>query len=443
MGDEGRNQELPHRARDVARSGPAPSAPRVLPEEVLQRMRAAVKAERAHVSDQDKEHAPEAARREHASAPQANDAAGPAHSALGRVEKPQSPRTSERPARPEPPVDPGSEEGPASHEPAPATANRPERPARSRPGALAPPRRRRLSLAGVVAAALVVIATGSLAYAMTSSIARPPGPAGTASAALNRQELAELNRQELAGQGVAATWVVEQVSHAAVVSCDPAMCAALRSRGFPSRNLLALKPTSPYPRASAVVVETAVVRALFGSSLDTEWAPAVLASFGSGDGLITVRVVAPHGAAAYVVALAADLSYRKEAGVALLQVNRITVSPTARKQLSAGQVDSRLLLAIAALATDQPIDIVQFGNIGPGADVDMPLRFAYLATSDQAAHVTSSAYIRSIAADLGRVPAPANSAGTATVVLPGGQTVVAVKFTAPSPLGLLGPQLSH
>jgi hypothetical protein len=425
----------------------------VLPEQVLQRMRAAVEAERTHVADQDKEPAPEAARRERASAPQANDAAGAAHSALGRVEKPQSPGTSERPARPERavkqvrpitselPVDHGSGEGSASHEPAPATANRPERPARSRPGALAPSRRRRLSLAGVVAAALAVTATGSLAYAMTSSIARPSGPAGTASAALSRQELAELNRQELAVQGVAATWVVEHVRHAAVVSCDPAMCAALRSRGFPARNLLVLEPTSPYPRASAVVIETAVVRALFGSSLDSEWAPAVLASFGSGDGLTTVRVIAPHGAAAYRVALAADLSYRKEAGVALLQVNGITVSPTARKQLTAGQVDSRLLLAIAALATDQPIDIVQFGNIGPGVDADMPLRFAYLATSDHAAHVTSSAYIRSIAHDLGRVLAPANSASTATVVLPG-QTVVAVEFTAPSPLGLLGPQPS-
>jgi hypothetical protein len=31
----------------------------------------------------------------------------------------------------------------------------------------------------------------------------------------------------------AASWVVQQVSRATIVSCDPAMCAALRARGFP------------------------------------------------------------------------------------------------------------------------------------------------------------------------------------------------------------------
>jgi hypothetical protein len=57
-----------------------------------------------------------------------------------------------------------------------------------------------------------------------------------------------------------------------------------------------------------LVVETAAVRALFGSSLDTEWAPAVLAAFGSGEAEITVRVVAANGAAAYLAALATDLT---------------------------------------------------------------------------------------------------------------------------------------
>ena len=115
----------------------------------------------------------------------------------------------------------------------------------------------------------------------------------------------------------------------------------------------------------------------------------------------------------------------------------------AAMQLAVGQVDSRLLLAIAALETDEPIDIVRFGNIGPGGDADMPLRVAYLAESDQAAHMTSSAYVRSIVSDLGEAPAPANSASTGRVALPDGQTVLSIGFTAPSPLGLLGPQGSH
>src|SRR5262249_38936676 len=81
--------------------------------------------------------------------------------------------------------------------------------------------------------------------------------------------------------------------------------------------------------------------------------PAVLAWFGSGTGAITVRVVAPHGAAAYQTALHADLAARKISGAALLNYSRVTVSATARSQLVAGQVDSRLLLALALPAGHQ------------------------------------------------------------------------------------------
>ena len=338
---------------------------------------------------------------------------------------------------------------PTNHQPAPVAAARSEPPVPSEPpgwpeqpraNALEEPARRRLSLAHVITSALVVIAAGSLAAALiTSYAAKSPGPGDAASAALNSRELAALNRRALAARDLAATWVVQQVSHTAVVSCDPKMCAALASARFPPRNLRVLGSASSYPRTSAVVVETAAVRAQFGSSLDAEWAPAVLAAFGSGEAEITIRVIAANGAAAYLAALATDLTERKAAGAELLQGNRITVSATARKQLAAGKVDSRLLLAIAALATNEPIDIVRFGNIGPGGSADLPLRLAYLAESGQAARMTSSAYVRSIVADLGKVPAPANSANTGTVSFPCGQTVLRIKFTAPSPLGLLGP----
>ena len=82
-------------------------------------------------------------------------------------------------------------------------------------------------------------------------------------------------------------------------------------------------------------------------------------------------------------------------------------------------------------------------SVGPGGAADLPLRLAYLAESGQAAHMSRSAYVRSIVAELGKVPAPANSAKIGTVAFPGGQTVLRVEFTAPSPLGLLGPPGSH
>jgi hypothetical protein len=342
---------------------------------------------------------------------------------------------------------------PPNHRPARAAVTRSEPPVPSEPpgrlerrraNALGEPARRRLSLAHVVTSALVVIAAGSLgATVITSYAAKSPGPGRAASAAPNSQELAALNRQALASRDLAVTWVVQQVSHTAVVSCDPKICAALASARFPARNLRVLGSASHYPRTSAVVVETAAVRTLFGSSLDTGWAPTVLAAFGSGEAEITIRVIAAKGVAAYLAALATDLTERKVAGAELLQGNRITVSATARKQLAAGRVDSRLLLAIAALAKNEPIDVVRFGNIGPGGAADLPLRLAYLAESGQAAHMTSSAYVRSIIADLGKVSAPANSAHCATVAFPGGRTVLRIEFTAPSPLGVLGPAGSH
>jgi hypothetical protein len=297
------------------------------------------------------------------------------------------------------------------------------------------PVRRHLVLAGLVASALAVIAVVSLAVAVTRYVTASRADIHASGPSLSPA----MQRQEARVREQAATWVTQQVSRDDVVSCDRVMCAALAAHGFPPHELLVLGPTSMYPKTSAVVVETAAVRSLFGTSLHA-YAPAVLATFGSGDSQIAIRVIAPDGAAAYYNALGKDLTARKEIGATLLRVNVITLSPTARKQLIAGQADSRLLLGIAALATKLPVDIVQFGNTGPGADADMPLRYADLAQNDPAAHLTASAYLRSMRTDLGLVQAEYRPTSTATVVLPGGQTVLRIEFTAPSPLGLFGPQ---
>jgi hypothetical protein len=185
---------------------------------------------------------------------------------------------------------------------------------------------------------------------------------------------------------------------------------------------------------SVLVVETAAVRGLFGRHLAIAWAPAVLASFGSGTGAITVRVVAPHGAAAYRAALNADLAARKTSGAALLKYPQITVSATARSQLVAGRVDSRLLLALALLAGSQPIDIVRFGNLGPGASPGVPLRFADLAENLPAAHMNEAAYARAAWAILDGPDARIRPARAVSGPVQG-QAVLRVEFAAPSPLG--------
>jgi hypothetical protein len=294
-----------------------------------------------------------------------------------------------------------------------ATAE-PEPAVRPQPGK---PRRR--AVARLVVLGLVLIVIGSLAAAAVKHFSRRPA----APEAVRAQ---------------AAAWVAEQVSPDATVSCDAVMCAALMAHGFPAGKLVMLGPASPDPVPSDVVVQTATVRALFGSSLATGWAPAVLASFGSGPGAITIRVVAPHGAAAYQASLHADQAGRERSGAALLHHSRVTVSAMARGQLASGQVDSRLLAVLAALAGHQPVDIIQFGSLGPGASPGVPLRFADLAESIPAAHLDAAAYMRAAWAVLSAADPPIRPARWVSGTLQH-QDALQVEFTAPSPLGNPGP----
>ncbi len=390
MADEDRDRELPQRVRGAARAGPPPAPPAsspLLSDDLRQRM-PAVAAERTGTA---------ASQREPPVQPERTANAGPiAEDEITEWLGAAKPSSAARPR----------------------TADAADR-ARGRPGA-------RMA----VPVAIVVLVSGALGVAAARHFARAPGsgPAG-----------AQVARQEAAARNQAASWVARQVRRDVVVSCDRVMCAALAAHGFPSRNLLVLGPTSNYPVSSAVVVETAAVQDLFGSSLATAWAPDALASFGSGSASVTVRVIAPHGAAAYQIKLHADLANRKTAGAGLLNDRQITVPVLASAQLSGGHVDSRLLLALADLAARHPIRIVQFGNDGPRASADIPLRFVDLAENVPAAHLTRAAYLRSVRAYLSSVNASFRPAAMTTVTVTG-QAVLRVEVAAPSPLGVLGPQ---
>ena len=102
--------------------------------------------------------------------------------------------------------------------------------------------------------------------------------------------------------------MAREVSRDAIVACDPDMCSALLARRIAPGNLLELRSAAPDPLGSDVVVATAAVRSQFGTRLASVYAPAVLASFGSGRFRIDVRAVAPDGAAAYRAGLASDLT---------------------------------------------------------------------------------------------------------------------------------------
>jgi hypothetical protein len=412
MGDDDKTEQLPYRVPGAAQARPAPSASPALPDDLRRRMQAAVSAERA-----------------------------------------QAPGRGPAPGRPQAP---GQERAPGQDQPQPAVEPEPERKvrpvtperaARSSPAAGAPAignpaaglpgagvrqvsARGRLVATSVVAVALVILAAGCLGVAVARYLA--------SSAARETVSPAEQRAERLA-----ATWIGQQVSHDVAVACDPQMCAALTADGFPSGNVRVLGQTATYPLTSAVVVVTQAVRDLFGSSFTSNYAPAVLATFGAADASISVRVIAPEGAAAYQAQLGADLSARRATGSDLAQISGITVSAEAKKQLLAGQPDSRLLLAIASLASKQPVDILDFGNIGPGAGPAVPLRFADVAESDQAVRMASPAYTRALRASLDAVSTEFRPTALVTVILPDGQAALRIEFTAPTPLTLLTPQKSH
>lgn len=296
-------------------------------------------------------------------------------------------------------------------------------------------RRRR---AGVVLAALVIIALGTgtgLAMAGIGSAA----PAAADAPRLAPAATPDVLASSAAVRTAAATWIAGQVVSSAVVACDPAMCAALQTDGVPAGRLLALGTTAADPLGSDLVVATAAVRNQFGARLAGVYAPLVIASFGSGTGRIEVRAVAPDGAAAYRSALAADLRSRISAGVQLLRNPRITVSPAAREALSAGDVDPRLLLLLAAITQQQPVRIGAFGDASPGAGPAVPLRSVQLAPWGSGAKGTSGRAKSQLRPMLSFIDAQRQPYLPLRTSLSGTSTL-AVEYAAPSPLGLLsGP----
>jgi hypothetical protein len=285
------------------------------------------------------------------------------------------------------------------------------------------------AVAAAVAAALVATAAGIV-------VAWHPGASTVRAGAPPPPRLAAVLDDAAAIRSRTAAWVARQISRNAIVACDPDMCSALLARGIAPGNLLELRAATPDPLGSDVVVATAAVRSQFGGRLASVYAPGILASFGSGDLRIDVRTMAPDGAAAYQAALASDLVARRDAGRQLLGNPHLRVSAAARAELRAGQVDSRLLTMLAALATTGSVQVADFGDSGPGAGEGMPLRSAEVAGPSRADLGRLRDMITFVRAQ--RPPyLPSRS-----LIAPGtaGSSVLTIQFAAPSPAGLLQPE---
>ena len=224
----------------------------------------------------------------------------------------------------------------------------------------------------------------------------------------------------------AAAWIAGQVSGNAIIACYPDMCAALQAQGVIAGRLMPLPTAAASPLGAGVLVTSPSVH----SPLADEYAPAVIASFGSGDTRIDVRAAEPGGTAAYQAAWRADLDARRSAGSQLRQNRRLEFTARDAGQLQAGEVDSRLLTTLAALAFQHSFRVTAFGGAAPG--VQVLFRAVTLTSSGNgtAALAAAAATVRA------QIP-PYLPAHVITVQLATGQTALTIEFAAPGPLGLL------
>jgi hypothetical protein len=276
---------------------------------------------------------------------------------------------------------------------------------------------RRYRVPAAIAAAVVLLAAGSLivAQSLHTSTHKSLTPAQISAAMRNQ----------------AAAWVAKQVDATAIVSCDPVMCRALTAHGVPAHDVHELEPSATTPLGSQVVVATAAIRNQFGSRLNSVYAPAVIASFGSGKARIDVRVIAPDGAAAFWSQFRADQRERKTNGTALLTTGSVTTSTPAREQLTTGQVDSRLIVLLSFLAPAFRLDVVAFGDSRSSATAGMPLRSLTL-TGGKANLRSILVYVRT------HETAPYIPEYT-QITRHDGTPELLIEFSAPSPLGVFNP----
>jgi hypothetical protein len=284
---------------------------------------------------------------------------------------------------------------------------------------------RRGRTTGVVAAAAVVTVaalalsgafSGTAAPAARARAASTPSPArATARPSAARPSATQPTiAQPSPVQAAAAAWIASQLSSDAVIACDPAVCMALQAQGVTAARLMPLKPGAPGPHGATVVVTS--------DPAATQYAPAVIARFGSGATQLDVRATEPAGAAAYETALRADQTARMSAGSQLLRNNRIHFTAADAAQLRAGQVDARLLATLAALSSQYPFSVTAFGDASPG-----------VAALDRGATITAAGQDLTAALALLKAQVPPFLPAQAEIV----NAALSIEYAAPSPLGLL------
>ena len=275
---------------------------------------------------------------------------------------------------------------------------------------------------------MLAVAILALVAVQLSGVLSKPGPRGEPAANPGNSGASSLSAAA-AARDQAAVWVAHQVGGGTIIACDPLVCSALLGHGIPAGRLLPLQSTGASPFGADVIVASPSVRSEYGSDLTSLYAPTLIASFGSGASRVDVRAIAPQGGAAYRAAEGPDLADRKAAGAQLLRNPRFHATAQAARQITAGQVDARLVVTLASLVSQRAVSVGSFGDTGPGA----PMEFRQVTITSPGGRDAA------LTADLDQVRTQRAPylPESATLVQPGGPKVLRIEFGAPSPQGLL------
>ncbi|WP_410598791.1 glycosyl transferase [Amycolatopsis sp. lyj-90] len=188
--------------------------------------------------------------------------------------------------------------------------------------------------------------------------------------------------------GVALTqareWLRDNAS-GAVVLVDDASWTELAAHGWPTGSLITIGSCA----ATCATPEWAVLTASgqrdgprFPAASAFLAGTAKVAVFGSGPDAVTVSRV---GESADPLGENEESGARTRAGAALASSKQVQCEGRTRDALSAGQVDPRLIATVAALATFQPVRLVDFPSATGEVAAGQPLRRLVVSGNDEAA----------------------------------------------------------
>jgi hypothetical protein len=271
-----------------------------------------------------------------------------------------------------------------------------------------------------IAAVVALVAVGCVALVAGNgqSAAPPRAPAPV------KPSPAQL--QTVANERAAGQWVAAQVAPGATIDCDAAMCGYLIDAGA-SNDVVLGKGAAGL--SASLVVSTPTLRRDAGALLAAD-APEVLAAFGTGPTRVAV-LVAAASATAFLTAARQAVASSGRLGRTLARSRRLHVGGAARSELTAGQVDRRLLVMLERMLATHSVYVAGFGDADPGSSWPAQLRSV---TIDNLIHHEHGRVVRQLGADIRVVHAlqGPGEASTQQLTAPGGGPELVIQVAASS-----------